>query len=169
MSENNVFWYYMGRVAVHVQIEGESKLISPYSFFLASAGQKFPQRVANLFKRKEPSAEIRQRFEKGGLIAAERKKQIDKETQAADHAKAEAEKARAAARRKGNSAPEKLPLADAVSEEGKKDPKSESKPDEPPKNETRAERKKRIKAEKEAARKAAEEADKTTEEQGDES
>ena len=49
MSSNSVFWYHVGRVAVHVQIEGESKLISPHSFFLAPAAQKFPPRLANLF------------------------------------------------------------------------------------------------------------------------
>jgi len=158
---SNVFWYYVGRAAQHVHIDGESRLISPHSFFLAPAAQKFPPHVANQFKRKNPPDELRKRFELAGVIASEHQQKVAQETEAAEREKAEAKKLRDEARRHGQVAVERMPLSDAIKEEGKKSPKPEPEEVEQPK-ESKAERRKRRRGQVQGN-------EETKEEQGDES
>lgn len=160
---SNVFWYYMGRVAQHVQVDGESRLISPHSYFLASAGQKFPPRIASLFKQKQPPPDVRKQFEVAGMIASEHREKIAQETRRAEREKAEALKFREEARRKGEKPVERLPLGEAIKEEGKKDPQSEEEP-QPKSEKPRSRRRKRG----HEFGRAVEEEDKT-EDQGEES
>lgn len=158
MAEQNVFWYYAGNKPQRVVINDMPSLVSPHFYVLAPPTQQWPRHCAQLFKRKQPPADILKRFGESGRLATERQKQIQQESREANEARAQTAKDQAAAVRRGEGA-EALSLSDAVTEKGSADPAkppSEPSTSSPKKRETRAEKKARLKAEKEAAKAAAE-------------
>jgi len=133
MSEY-IFWYHLGKRATTVEIDGEIKLISPHSYFLAPSTQKFPPAKVRLFKKKQPPKDTVERFKASETIRREYKDKLDDETATALAMKKEEAKVSRKSRR-GERTAKKMSMGESVEEQGAKqppkkgssEPKSESK------------------------------------------
>lgn len=125
MATDNVFWYFVGNRVEHLVLDGQPSLVTPHTYFMAPEGMVFPVHSRHLFKRKNPPAEIAERFGVAPVVAAERAKVIEVQT-------AEIEKAKEDAPREGQSK-DPLPFEKAIKEftdeTNGEQPKSESRRD----------------------------------------
>lgn len=138
--DTNIFWYYAGNRVEHLMVNGIPTLVAPHTYFLAPSNQPIPAYAKNLFRQKNPPAEIAAKFGVAVKIAEVRTQTIEQET-----AKALEEQAAAKAIREQEARDKKrtepLPLPQAI-REFVKDTDSESS-GEKPKSESRKERRDR--------------------------
>ena len=78
--DTNVFWYYAGNRVEHLTVNGVPTLVSPHTYFLAPSNQPIPVYAKNLFRQKNPPAEIAAKFGVAAKIAENRQATIDQET-----------------------------------------------------------------------------------------